>query len=65
MSDFKKIIKYSVVSDILTGSKNVIRYNRPNESNSVALNELYEFLDEWVRRNSKSKEVKVTIKTKK
>jgi len=65
MLDYKKIIKYSVVSDILTGSKNVIRYNRPNESNSGALNELYEFLDDWVRRNSKSKEVKVTIKTKK
>jgi len=65
MSDFKKIIKYSEVSKILTGSPNTIRYNRPNESNSVALNELYEFLDDWVRRNSKSKEVKVTIKTKK
>ena len=65
MSDFKKIIKYSEVSKILTGNANTIRYNRPNESNSGSLNELYEFLDGWVRRNSKSKEVKVTIKTKK
>lgn len=65
MSDFKKIIKYSEVSKILTGSPNTIRHNRPNESNSGALNELYEFLSLWVEKNAKSKEVKVTIKTKK
>lgn len=64
MSDYKKIIKYSAVSDILTGNKNTIRVNRPNESNSKALNELYEFLQGWVEKNAKSKEVKVTIKTK-
>lgn len=64
MSDYKKIIKYSVVSDILTGSKNVIRENRPNLNYSEAMDELYHFLDLWVEKNAKSKEVKVTIKTK-
>ena len=64
MSDFKKIIKYSVVSDILTGSKNVIRENRPNLNHSEAMDELYHFLQLWVEKNAKSKEVKVTIKTK-
>jgi len=64
MSNFKKIINYSEVSDVLTGSRNVIRINRPNTNNATALNELYEFLQGWVERNSKSKEVKVIIKTK-
>ena len=64
MSDFKRILKYSEVSDILTGSRNTIRINRPNESNSKALNDLYDFLDMWVEKYAKSKEVKVTIKTK-
>jgi len=65
MSDFKKIITFSVVSDILTGSRNVIRANRPNASHSEAMDELYVFLALWVEKNAKSKEVKVTIKTKK
>jgi len=64
MSNFKKIIKYSELSIILTGGRNTIRANRPNVSHSKALEELYNFLDEWVERNSKSKEATVTIKTK-
>jgi hypothetical protein len=64
MSDFKKILKYSAVSDILTGNKNTIRANRPNVNHSEAMDELYHFLDLWVEKNAKSKEVKVTIKTK-
>jgi len=63
MLDLKKIIKFSEVSYILTGSRNTIRINRPNESNSKALNELYEFLEFWAEKHSK-KNVKVTIKTK-
>jgi ribosome-associated translation inhibitor RaiA len=53
MSDFKRILKYSEVSDILTGNRNTIRINRPNESNYKALNELYEFLQGWVEKHSK------------
>lgn len=64
MSNFKKIIKYSELSIILTGGRNTIRANRPNASHSKPLEELYDFLDEWVERNSKSKEATVTIKTK-
>ena len=64
MSDFKKIINYSAVSDVLTGSKNVIRENRTNLNHSEAMDQLYHFLDLWVEKNAKSKEVKVTIKTK-
>ena len=65
MSDFKKIIKFTEVSEILTGSRNVIRSTRPNVSHLEAMDELYVFLDLWVEKNAKSKEVKVTIKTKK
>lgn len=64
MFNFKKIINYSEVSEILTGSRNVIRMNRPNVNYSPEMNELFEFLDEWVLRNSKLKETKLTIKTK-
>jgi len=64
MQDFKKIIKYSELSKIMTGGRNTIRANRPNASHSKALEELYAFLDGWVERNSKSKEATVTIKTK-
>ena len=65
MSDFKKIINYSAVSEVLTGSKNVIRENRPNINHSEAMDQLYHFLDLWVEKNAKSKEAKVTIKTTK
>lgn len=64
MSDFKKIIKYSEVSKIMTGGRNTIRVNRPNASHSKALEELYDFLGGWVERNSKAKENVITVKTK-
>jgi hypothetical protein len=64
MSDFKKIIKYSEVSKIMTGGRNTIRVNRPNVSHSKALEELYDFLEGWVERNSLVKENIITIKTK-
>lgn len=64
MSDFKRILKYSEVSTILTGGRNTIRANRPNTSHSKQLQELYDFLEDWVERNSKSKEATLTIKTK-
>ncbi len=64
MSDFKRIIKYSELSYILTGGRNTIRANRPNASHSEALQKLYDFLEGWIRDNSIEKDVKVTIKTK-
>ena len=62
MSNFKKIIKFTEVSEILTGGRNTIRANRPNVGYSNELDDLYNFLEGWVQRNSKSKENKVTIK---
>lgn len=64
MSNFKKIIKYSEVSKIMTGGPNTIRANRPNVSHSKALEELYNFLEGWVERNSLAKENVITVKTK-
>lgn len=61
--DPKKLINYSEVSEVLTGSRGTIRINRNNTKYSAPLNELLDFLDDWVVRNSKS-ETKVTIKTK-
>ena len=64
MSDYKRIIKYSELSYILTGGRNTIRANRPNASHSKPLQELYDFLEGWIKENSIGKDVKVTIKTR-
>jgi len=61
----KKLINYSVVSIVLTGNKNTIRANRGNVQYSEPIEELVEFLDGWVSRNSVSKKANVEIKTKK
>lgn len=60
----RKLINFSEVSIQLTGNKDTIRANRENAKYSEAINELMEYLDGWVSRNSKSKKAKVTIKTK-
>jgi hypothetical protein len=62
--DSKKIINYSVLSERITGNKNTIRSNRENKKYSGAIQELTDYLDAWIFRNSKSQETKVTIKTK-
>lgn len=62
--DNKKLINYSEISLKLTGNKNTIRSNRENVKYVGELQELMDFLDGWVFRNSKLKEGKVTIKTK-
>ena len=59
-----KIINYSAVSVLLTGNKKTIRSDRPNVPFSKEINELVGFVDDWVARNSKSKEAVLTIKTK-
>ena len=59
-----KIINYSAVSVLLTGNKKTIRSDRPNVQFSKEINELVGFVDDWVARNSKSKEAVLTIKTK-
>lgn len=66
--DSKKLINFSEVSVVLTGNKNTIRANRANRGNvqySEPIEELVEFLDGWVSRNSVSKKANVEIKTKK
>lgn len=60
----KKIINFSEVSLLLTGNKNTIRSNRESVKYSKPINELIDFLDDWVCRNSKSKKAIVTIKNK-
>lgn len=62
--DIKKIINYSEVSQLLTGSRNVIRANRANEKFSEPMTELTDFLNSWVLKNSKSQNATITIKTK-
>ena len=61
MQDSKKLINYTEVSEVLSGNRNTIRANRKNKNYSVQINELLEFLDDWVLRNSKSKDILVTI----
>lgn len=63
--DSKKLINFSEVSMVLTGNKNTIRANRNNNQYNNQIEELVLFLDGWVSRNSVTKEVKVTIKSKK
>jgi hypothetical protein len=62
--DIKKIINYSEVSQLLTGSRNVIRANRANGKYSEPMTELIDFLNSWVLKNSKSQNATITIKTK-
>ena len=62
--DSKKIINFSEVSLVLTGTRNTIRANRPNAKFSVPMAELVDFIDDWVARNAKTKEAKVKIKSK-
>lgn len=62
--DAKKIINFSEVSLVLTGTRNTIRANRPNSNYIVPITELLDFVDDWVARNSKNKEAKVKIKAK-
>lgn len=62
--DAKKIINFSEVSLVLTGTRNTIRANRPNSNYIIPITELLDFVDDWVARNSKTKEAKVKIKTK-
>ena len=61
--DSKKIINFSEVSLVLTGTRNTIRANRPNPKYAAEISELVDFVDEWVKKNSISKEAKVIIKT--
>lgn len=63
--DTKKLISFRHVSEVLTGNKETIRGDRPNSKYSGPLNELFDFLEAWSSRNSKSKEVNITVKTKK
>ncbi len=62
--DPKKIINFSEVSLVLTGTRNTIRANRQNSKFAVPITELVDFIDDWVARNSKNKAAKVKIKTK-
>lgn len=62
--DSRKLINFSEVSIQLTGNKDTIRANRQNAKYSAAVNELVDYLDGWISRNSKSKEASITIKTK-
>jgi hypothetical protein len=62
--DNKKLINYSEISLKLTGNKNTIRSNRENVKYVGELQELLNFLDGWVFRNSKLNKAEVTIKTK-
>lgn len=62
--DSKKLINYSEVSQALTGNRSTIRANRPNETYAAPMEELLEFLDQWVAKNAKSKKATVTIKSK-
>ena len=64
MSDFKKIINFSELSEQVTGSRNTIRSNRKITKNYSQVQELFDYIELWVEKNAKSKEVKVTIKTK-
>lgn len=62
--DPKKLISFRHVSEVLTGNKQTIRADRPNTTHSAAVNELLDFVADWIKRNSKSKNADVTIKTK-
>ena len=60
----KKLLNYAELSECITGNRNTIRSNRENKKHCGAVNELIDYLDLWIFRNSKSKETTVTIKTK-
>lgn len=60
-----KIINYSEVSMVLAGNKSTVRSNRENREFSEPIKELVDFVNEWVKNNSKSKKATLTIKTKK
>lgn len=62
--DHKKLINFSEVSLVLTGTRNTVRANRPNPNYAVPLAELVDFLDGWVAKNGIKKEAKVKIKSK-
>ncbi len=62
--DAKKLINYAELSESITGNRNTIRSNRENKKYAGAIQELTDYLDSWIFRNSKSQETKVTIKTK-
>ncbi|MES2864068.1 MAG: hypothetical protein V4666_08120 [Bacteroidota bacterium] len=62
--DPKKIISFRHVSEVLTGNKQTIRADRPNTTHSKAVNEMLDFVSEWIKRNSKSDKAEITIKTK-
>ena len=61
--DSKKLINFSVVSKVLTESRGTIRLNRKNANYAGPLKELFDFLEEWTTKNSKSKETIITVKT--
>lgn len=62
--DPNKIINFSEVSLVLTGTRNTIRANRPNPKYAAEISELVDFVDEWVKKNSTSKKAKIIIKSK-
>lgn len=62
--DSRKLINYAELSESITGNRNTIRSNRENKKYAGEINELLDYLDAWVFRNSKLKEAIVTIKTK-
>ena len=59
-----KIINYSEVSEVLTGNRFTVRSTRNSPKFSEPIQELVDFVDAWVARNSKSKKAMLTIKTK-
>lgn len=61
--DPKKLISYADVSEVLTGNRNTVRADRPNFVHRKPINELLDFVTEWIGRNSKAKENHITIKT--
>jgi len=62
--DPKKIINFRELSYRVTGNREIIRSNRANPKYTGEIEELLNYVEGWVFRNSKLKEADVTIKTK-
>lgn len=60
----KKLVSFREVSEVLTGNRQTVRADRPNANHSAALNELFDFLEGWISRNSKASKNSITVKTK-
>ncbi len=61
--DPKKLISFRHVSEVLTGNKDTVRSDRPNFVHRKQINELLDFVEGWIKRNSKATENHITVKT--